>query len=346
MADASPRFEHDLRDIREARGITLQDVHLETRMPVDVLERFERGDLVRDPHYNEIYLKALLRAYASAVGLSPQEVVTAYEATRAGTYHGVLRRHLGEEPPPPPTPPDSAPVQNGLAESSPPPATPEAAPAVAALRQAPLVSSEAAVPRSEPKARVLSRAHAAATTLPLQQSWGLVIGATVLVVVLIGVGLWLLLRDDRPEPIERPRPVAAAPDTVAAPAVDGAPIAPAAGPAPRLERPIRVTVIAQDGPLQNFRVTEEPDVRRPYWLEQGEERTFTSDEAVVIWGSGPVENLRIPPAARLRLQGYTWAPRPEPLRIDPERGQALLDSLHRVQGAPAAAPSPQPDPLP
>jgi hypothetical protein len=224
------------------------------------------------------------------------------------------------------------------------PAAAGAAPAVEALRRTP-APAEAPTPRPvrEEKARVRSQHEASSTATPIDRSWGVIIAGTVIGVLLIGSLLWFLLRsDDGLEPIERPRTAAA--DTAAAPAVDtlaAAPAQPAATAGPRLQTPIRVTLTAQGGPLQNFRVTSEPDARRPYWIEQGDSQEFTSDQAVVIWGTGGDGSFSIPSAARLTLQGYSWTPTGGPVRIDAQRGQALLDSLHRVQGgAPASSGAP------
>ena len=40
---ASPTFEADFRDLRDARGLSLEDLNQETRVPIDVLRRFERS---------------------------------------------------------------------------------------------------------------------------------------------------------------------------------------------------------------------------------------------------------------------------------------------------------------
>jgi hypothetical protein len=94
--DAGHQFERDLREIREARGVSLSEVQQETRIPLDVLDRFESGHLVGDRHYNEVYLRNLLKAYGAAIGLPPSAVVEQFEAAKAGTYSGQLREHLGE----------------------------------------------------------------------------------------------------------------------------------------------------------------------------------------------------------------------------------------------------------
>lgn len=341
----SRRFEHDLRDIREARGVPLEDVQQQTRIPVDILRRFEAGDLTGDAHYNEVYLRALLRSYAQAVQISPQEALKAYEAARDSTYAGALRQqYLGEAPPerrrpaprpPAPEPPPAAPSR--------PPAASGTAPAVAALAQArepePPPAEESVIGRPNehfPKRRVRTAAEATAGSTPLETSWGLVIGGGLLGVLVIAGVLWLLFRGEGPEPEVTARPVAA--DTAqAAPTAQAEQEAAPADipPAPRLALPIRVTVIARDGPLGGaggFRVTQAPDVRRPYWLEEGIEQTFESAEEVVLWGEGSGESFGIPANTRLRMQGFEWDPPDgQVLRINPQTGQALLDSLHAAQ---------------
>ncbi len=349
MADPAPvggpagRFEADLRALREASGLPLERVQEETRIPLDVLRRFEAGQLLGDDHYNEVYLKALLRAYATAVGVPPPEVVEAYAAERAGRYDGALRHHLDagatpatRGPAPEPTEPEPPPRK-----PAPPKAPAGTAPAVAALKEGPAPARESTPapeykPRTVAKERVQTHAEAASTSTPIDRSWGMIIAGTVVGLLAIGAVLFFLLRDDGPElePVERP--VAAEAEGAEAAEEDPEDEAeeePApASPAPRLALPIAVTVVADAGGdgLQNFRVTEAPDDRRPYWLEPGAEQTFSSAEALTLWGEA-AEGLD-PGEVTLRMQGITWDPQPgQVLRLDPQRGQALLDSLHRLQ---------------
>jgi hypothetical protein len=358
-----PRLAHDLRAIREARNVSLDDVQRETRMPSDILRRFEDGELVNDPHYNEVYLRNLLKSYAQALGLSPQEVSAAYEKAKAGDYDGELRRRHIEgktgpaesqrrapaeprsEPAPAspekkPAPPEKreAPDQKAAPPvKKPAPAAGGTAPAVAALSSPPKPPAEkkpdaARTSDPLPKRRVQS---ATAASQPIEKSWGLIIGGTLAALVVIGGILWFLFRGTGPEPevVQGPPPAA---DTSAVPEDDS--LATAQQPAqqippgPQLQTPIQVTVIASGGSLQGFRVTEGSDARRPYWLEEGSEQTFQSDEQVTIWGEGTDESYAITSNMRLRLQGIEWDPQDgQVLRIDRQRGQALLDSLHRAQ---------------
>lgn len=340
MADAppapgGPTFEQHLKAIRERRGVSLEALQTETRLPEDILVRFEDGQLLGDGRYNEVYVKTLLRAYADAVGIPLPDVMEGYEAHRGGRYDGSLARHLGEEPSAPAAPPEPEP------EPEPPPTPPPAsgvAPAVAALSGSgpkPPPKPKAAPTRPNEhfeKARVRTEEQERRPVQPIDRSWGLVIGGAVTALIIIAGVLYLLFRDTAPE-LEPDEDALVAVDTAAVetPVADTAAAAEPApvGDAPRLQLPIAVTVAAAGGPLQNFRVQAEPDVRRPYWMEEGTSQTFTSPTAVIVWGTESGGSYSIPSEARLQLQGYEWSPRAVQ-RIDAARGQAILDSLHRA----------------
>lgn len=314
-AGAVSRFERDLREIRESRGITLEQVQKRTRIPLDVLERLEQGQLIRDPQFNEVYLKALIRSYAESIDLSGSEVLEVYETHKLGLYRGKLRTHLGEEVAPEPEPePEEVAPEEMVTESGP--------PAVAALRS-PSRVDEAESPIVEKKPKPKSRSSFARPNV-MDKSWGVIIGVTILGVLIIGGLLWLLLREE-PLVVEQTaqQVTTQAPDTEES--VEVRPVSTA----PQLSLPITVTLTASGGSLQGFRVTEVPDVRRPYWIEPDSSMTFRSDSLLIFWGTGTGEVFRIPSGVELELQGYRWQPREGTvLRIDRNRARALLDSLH------------------
>ncbi|MEP0545830.1 MAG: helix-turn-helix transcriptional regulator [Rhodothermales bacterium] len=356
-----PRLAHDLRAIREARNVSLDDVQRETRMPGDILRRFEDGELVNDPHYNEVYLRNLLKSYAQALGLSPQEVSAAYEKAKTGAYDGELRRrHIGgkEEPAAPerpaPAEPRSEPAPASAEKkpappdrkAAPPPKKPTptaggTAPAVAALSSPPKPQAEkkpAAKPSEPmPKRRVQS---ATAASQPIEKSWGLIIGGTVVALAVIGGILWFLFRGTGPEPEVVEAPPAAV-DTSAVAAVDTAAAPtpqPIASTAPPFQTPITLTVVAGGEPLEEFRVKVDDDARTPYWIEPGNQQTFTAQDRITVWGELSVDESGGGEydGARLQLQGIEWTPPDgQVFRIDAARGQAVLDSLARVAGGTA-----------
>jgi hypothetical protein len=99
-----------------------------------------------------------------------------------------------------------------------------------------------------------------------------------------------------------------------------------------------VAVLAGGNGLQSFRVTELPGERRPYWVEPGSELVAESPEGVILWGEGG-EGMD-PAEVTLRWQGFEWQPAPgQVLRITPQNGQRLLDSL-QTAGARRVATAP------
>jgi len=411
--DAGGTLEARLRAAREARGLSLTDVQQETRIPADVLQRLEDGRLLGDASFSPVYLRALLKAYAGAVGMRQEEVMDAFDpGSRRLVADPPRAVAVGTSPPTPPdpvaearpvgarrpapggakeAPAEAAPVERApagkaparavpaeksqrgdaaekaVADSGPAaredPAAPSApapsardaparpeGPAPAPEASVPAATSDEAVPApagpsvSAPavsalaagrgvgtpgsaatagKRRVMSAAQAR-TPRAFDRSWGLIIGGTVALALVFAGMLYLLFRDRTPAPAARPRAVAAdtaqVPDTTVAEAP--APPAPAG---PTLATPIRVTVTAGAGGLQNFRVTAEPSARLGHWIEEGASMTFESPTAVVLWGEA-AEGLD--DGAVIELQGLRWTPADgRVLRIDPQAGQRLLDSL-------------------
>jgi type II secretory pathway pseudopilin PulG len=330
-------FEADLRAVREARGLSLDEIQRETRIPVDVLRRFEEGGLIGDPTYNPVYLKAFLQSYAGAVGLPQGEVLAAYEAHERGAYQGGLGPGSDASPAPAaspsapeaasPAPLDPAPTESTPTESGArPPARPGAAPAVEALANAP-AEPEPAPSKAEaaPAQTRVSRPTVPTARRSFDKNWGTIIGIAVVATLLIAAAVYFLVfaGDDEPEA-----------DTVEALAVGETAIdtagvgAGAAAGGPRLQLPLSVTVLASGDGLQDFRVTEGADDRRPYWIEPGDEQTFTDDSVLVFWG----ENADgLGPEAMLEFQGQRFTPSSgSVLRISAQNGQRLLDSLAGV----------------
>lgn len=62
-----------LRRRRERAGLSLADIALRTRIRVDALEAFERGDLSLWPR--GLYARAWMRQYAECIGIEPEDTV-------------------------------------------------------------------------------------------------------------------------------------------------------------------------------------------------------------------------------------------------------------------------------
>ncbi len=69
-----------LRRTREVQSISVGEVARATRIPVHAIERIEADHF--DDLPGEVFTRGFLKAYATAVGLSPDEVLARYTAAR------------------------------------------------------------------------------------------------------------------------------------------------------------------------------------------------------------------------------------------------------------------------
>lgn len=70
-----------LRQAREARQLTLEQIHNQTKISVRYLAAIEEGRFDELP--GEVYLKGFLRSYAEAVGLNPEAILAEYKQRKA-----------------------------------------------------------------------------------------------------------------------------------------------------------------------------------------------------------------------------------------------------------------------
>ena len=69
-----------LRALREARGMSVEEVSRATRVPVASVERIESDRFDELP--GEVFVRGFLRSYATAVNASPDDVLARYTASR------------------------------------------------------------------------------------------------------------------------------------------------------------------------------------------------------------------------------------------------------------------------
>jgi len=94
------RFARDLRRIREDRSVSLASIQEETQVQASHLESFEKGVLHEESRMNDVYLKAFVRAYAEAIGLSAEPVMNHLGSALSGTYDDELATAFLDVPPP------------------------------------------------------------------------------------------------------------------------------------------------------------------------------------------------------------------------------------------------------
>jgi cytoskeletal protein RodZ len=71
-----------LRSAREAKGVSLRDIEQTTKITTRALAAVERGELQKLP--GGIYTRAVIRSYAAAVNLDPEEVLREFMAVCPG----------------------------------------------------------------------------------------------------------------------------------------------------------------------------------------------------------------------------------------------------------------------
>lgn len=299
---SSRRLAVDLSRIREAHGVSLQALHDETKIPLGLIEAFEHSALLDHPQFNKVYLRSFVRTYAQVVEIDPDVALRALEDALEGRYDGSLAvTYLGEAPPAAAPPAPASPRGEQRQEAAPlPPATRPGTPSAGEETRTPAVretetpvestyistTTETAVGREtdwtvqSPPAGV-ARDRSAAERRPVRRSgppswiWLVVLG-----VVVAGLAAWFLLVD-RPEEAAvatpgTPAQTASRPDTAAS-GFTGAGIA-----LPELGDTLEVFVVADEGRLDPIRVTVDEDLRRPYWIEQGDSMRFGPTERIVV----------------------------------------------------------------
>lgn len=300
-SNAIKRFARDLRKIREARDISLPDVHDQIQVPLSDLEAFEEGTLFQRSRMSRVYLRAFVQSYAQAIEVSPEAGVEALsEALDDGYQNQLAVQFLDASPQ---TPADTSPNETpneteeeageepasadadldaeGVHDSSQlsstpvPPMRGSGIPG-GASRSRPGRSPEPGLPIGVPSVlspqllRTLSRPRV------------LLLGAIALLLV-GGIGLFQFMGgDDTPPDLVQGAPVSAPPpDTVRE--AESTSTVPSSPPPSTLTLgdTLHVTVRA-DAPVRGLRVQQDDDLRRPYWIEAGEALVFSFTERITI----------------------------------------------------------------
>lgn len=314
--EAGLRLAEDLRNIRESRMLTIQDVNNETKIPVSVLTAFEKTALFDQEQFNRVYLRSVIRSYAAVVRIPAEVAAEALEAAFEGTYDGSLGREYGsgassqekrESKTSDPGTEDSATTR--LAEERPsvpgrgrkeqpseevPPAakTPETKKQTKEEIQPPFVApaskrspdadwTTTSPPSRRPPKEPKKKSSKPRSERPVKQRGGSAGWMFVVVgIIALAAIIWVLASvvgggDRMPE-----EPTAA---------VDAEAVDPEPTPEPVEQRPVvtlgdvmEFYVIAEDGVLDPIRVTVDNDVRRPYWIEQGDSMRFEAQERIVF----------------------------------------------------------------
>ncbi len=287
---AAGQFGRDMAALRQSHGISLEALHRQTRISLGILEEFESSGLAHNTLFNRVYLRSFIITYARVVGIDEGLALESLELALAGTYAGEMSGEkteaTGGE-----TDPDqaSADDQQDSPEQGARPVTPVVTEQATALTSPQRRKLD--FPRRfqfEPlgtKTRLRKEISTAVHDFrePTQHRGlilphgrvraALFIVAIVVISVSAAVLAFRLTTRDTTQPANQaasgvvqdepvrmePRPPEAEP--VALPPVS-------------LGDSIAVTVIAADGPLDPIRIRVDRDLRRPFWVVEGDSMTF------------------------------------------------------------------------
>ncbi len=75
------KFAEELKIKREEKGLTIKDLHTQTRIDEKYLEAIEAGNFSLLP---EVYIRAFIREYAAEIDLDPDETIKKYDLAKSG----------------------------------------------------------------------------------------------------------------------------------------------------------------------------------------------------------------------------------------------------------------------
>lgn len=83
-----------LKDLRLAKGLSLEEVHKATKIHLNILQAIEEDSLV---NFNPVYIKGFLKIYCKFLGVEPRDLIADYKEERAVIKHAA-DTHKGEYP--------------------------------------------------------------------------------------------------------------------------------------------------------------------------------------------------------------------------------------------------------
>ena len=326
------RFARDVRRIREARGVTLEAIQDATKIPPDLLHQFEEDALFTHRMFNKVYLRSLARSYAELIEVERDDIIAALDAALQGSYGNELaQKYLGDAPVAPVEESDEeAPEPEPTGEEDLAPTSDETVAPIAPgeevdsegqeaeaavgdtsdpAGQPSTVSTEAPPPDQGSEQREPAAEEEPRPGAVVAEEWAQTNKQPVLpfalggiAAVLVAALIFFAIQNDWAsapetevtEQVEDQAPM----DTVTEPVPDDPPEPEPAPSSATLGDTMRVEVIATFDRVDPIRIRVDDDLRRPYWIEEGESRTFSATQQFIL--ENQLDNIE------LRLEGYEF----------------------------------------
>lgn len=311
---ALQRFARDLRRIRKDREVPLTTVHAATQVPTSQLQSFEAGTLYEQSSLNPVYLRGFVRTYAEAIGLPPDPVLDHLDSALSGEYENHLAVQYLDVPPsvvepdPSPEPSDASPSEANEDESQRPSSVGEGedvgenAPPIPAGSEESSEQpdrSEVSPPKQESSRSLEVAYFGNESDLWTKHRATLFVALTSLIVLgIVGVLVSTYLGGASSPPESPAEPTSRAAESADHPSPDSQVTTDSAKadepPRPRadvtLGDTLHVTVLAT-ADVREMRVQQDDDLRRPYWIREGEARVFPFARRITL--QNQLDSLRL-----------------------------------------------------
>jgi len=294
-------FLADLVEIRENNGVTLDDIRVRTKVYPHIIAQFEEDGLNEHPLFNVLYLKAFVRSYAEVVGISPSIAVSSYEDALSEKYNRRLAvEYLGLPELEESVASDTSEAKTSQKEIRAPrvtepridnPTTPRIS----------LNSSSASLSKIWDSIQSSLRRTSANAISMLQVisdkgilQWGvlalcIVVGAFLLIklVAFQNESMPPAFTQEGASSIQETSVVEDTSNREEVPVVDSLLLKKTSlvqGVIGRIENgdSLNVTIVAATGKLDPFRIRVDNDLRRPYWIDEGDSLDFWFDNQVTV----------------------------------------------------------------
>lgn len=86
----------DFATIRNHQGLSLEEMHRKTRIPLEILQRIENDDLLEEDGSNRIYARGFIRTYAKTLKVDDESILHSLDQYEIGNYNGLLLESFPE----------------------------------------------------------------------------------------------------------------------------------------------------------------------------------------------------------------------------------------------------------
>ena len=88
-----PSIGKDLAKIRNARGLSLQEIHAVTKIPLTTLQSIENGSIFDTPSQGKTYIRSFVRSYGRALKIDDEVLINGLDQQETGNYNHLVWNH-------------------------------------------------------------------------------------------------------------------------------------------------------------------------------------------------------------------------------------------------------------